>query len=54
MSFFRKLLKQRQQHSQEDAETMDAMMTNATMMMVHLDTSDEPQGRLGMMMIHLC
>ncbi|XP_004288843.1 PREDICTED: putative nuclease HARBI1 [Fragaria vesca subsp. vesca] len=24
---------------------MDAMMTNATMMMVHLDTSDEPQGR---------
>lgn len=24
---------------------IDAMMTNATMMMIHLDTSDEPQGR---------
>ncbi|KAL6225684.1 hypothetical protein ACLB2K_004533 [Fragaria x ananassa] len=45
MSFFRKLLKQRQQHSQEDAEMMDAMMNNAAMMMTQFDTSDEPQGR---------
>ncbi|XP_004308666.1 PREDICTED: uncharacterized protein LOC101302408 [Fragaria vesca subsp. vesca] len=48
MSFFHKLLKQMQQQSQEDVEMMDAMMT--TIMMTHLDTSDEPQGcglRLG-------
>ncbi|XP_074376700.1 uncharacterized protein LOC141718218 [Apium graveolens] len=45
MNALKRLLKQRQQHSQEESEIMNTMVTEAAIVMDFIDTSDEPQGR---------
>ncbi|KAL8111596.1 hypothetical protein AgCh_019349 [Apium graveolens] len=39
-----RLLSQRQQHSREESEIMNTMVTEAAIVMDFIDTSDEPQG----------
>ncbi|XP_074361081.1 uncharacterized protein LOC141701296 [Apium graveolens] len=45
MNALKRLLSQRQQHSQEESEIMNTMVNEAAMVMDFIDTSDEPQGR---------
>ncbi|XP_074321885.1 uncharacterized protein LOC141659051 [Apium graveolens] len=45
MNALKRLLKQRQQHSQEESEIMNTKVTEAAIVMDFIDTSDEPQGR---------
>ncbi|XP_074377910.1 uncharacterized protein LOC141719432 [Apium graveolens] len=45
MNALKRLLSQRQQHSREESEIMNTMVTEAVIVMDFIDTSDEPQGR---------
>ncbi|XP_074376942.1 uncharacterized protein LOC141718453 [Apium graveolens] len=45
MNALKRLLSQRQQHSQEESEIMNTMVTEAAMVMDFIDTSDEAEGR---------
>ncbi|XP_074323315.1 uncharacterized protein LOC141660247 [Apium graveolens] len=45
MNALKRLLSQRQKNIQEESEIMNNMVTEATMVMDFIDTSDEPQGR---------
>ncbi|XP_074373695.1 uncharacterized protein LOC141714050 [Apium graveolens] len=44
MNALKKLLSQRQQHSQEESEIMNTIVTESTMVMNFINTLDEPQG----------
>ncbi|XP_074355703.1 uncharacterized protein LOC141695348 [Apium graveolens] len=45
MNALKRLLRQRQKHSEEETEIMNTRVTEAAMMKEFIDTPDEPQGR---------